>query len=108
MNALLDAEAVWLRNAQRYERSEARRDTRVGYYQRKLQTKRLARQGAAEDMEAPAADRANARGYQPLEVDGASGQIGLASHVPKAALDTARKPVAVTCVDLEAFRPPVA
>jgi hypothetical protein len=53
---LLDAEAVWLRNAQRYERSEARRDTRVGYYHRKLQAKRLARQGGAEDMKAPAAD----------------------------------------------------
>ena len=39
MNALLDAEADRLCNAQRYERSEARRDTRAGHYERKLQTK---------------------------------------------------------------------
>ena len=39
LNALLDAEADRLCNAQRYERSEARRDTRAGHYQRKLQTK---------------------------------------------------------------------
>ncbi len=39
LNALLDAEADWLCNAQRYERSEARRDTRSGYYERGLQTK---------------------------------------------------------------------
>ena len=38
-NALLDAEADRLCNAQRYERSEARRDTRAGHYERKLQTK---------------------------------------------------------------------
>ena len=39
MNALLDAEADRLCNAQRYERSEARRDTRAGHYERGLQTK---------------------------------------------------------------------
>jgi putative transposase len=37
LNALLDAEADRLCNAQRYERSEARRDTRAGHYD--LQTK---------------------------------------------------------------------
>jgi hypothetical protein len=39
LNALLDAEADRLCNAQRYERSAARQDTRVGYYERNLQTK---------------------------------------------------------------------
>ena len=39
MNALLDAEADRLCNAQRYERSTARRDMRAGHYERKLQTK---------------------------------------------------------------------
>ena len=39
LNALLDAETDRLCNAQRYERSEARRDTRAGHYERKLQTK---------------------------------------------------------------------
>ena len=39
LNALLEAEAVRLCNAQRYERREARRDTRAGHYERKLQTK---------------------------------------------------------------------
>src|SRR5215472_6517597 len=39
LNALLDAEADRLCNAQRYERSEARRDTRAGYYERGLQSK---------------------------------------------------------------------
>jgi transposase-like protein len=34
LNALLDAEAYRLCNAQRYERSEARQDTRAGYYER--------------------------------------------------------------------------
>jgi putative transposase len=37
LNALLEAEAD--RHAQRYERSEVRRDTRAGHYERKLQTK---------------------------------------------------------------------
>ena len=39
LNALLDAEADRLCNAQRYERSEARRDTRAGHYERGLHTK---------------------------------------------------------------------
>ena len=39
LNALLEAEADRLCNAQRYERSEARRDTSAGHYERKLQTK---------------------------------------------------------------------
>ena len=39
LNALLDAEADRLCNAQRYERTEARRDTRAGYYERNLETK---------------------------------------------------------------------
>src|SRR5207247_10722727 len=39
LNALLDAEADRLWNAQRYERSEAGRDTRAGHYERNLQTK---------------------------------------------------------------------
>jgi putative transposase len=39
LNALLEAEAERLCNAARYERSEARRDTRAGSYQRKLHTR---------------------------------------------------------------------
>ena len=39
LNALLDAEADRLCNAQRYERTEERRDNRAGHYERKLQTK---------------------------------------------------------------------
>src|SRR5262245_62067224 len=38
LNALLEAEVDQLCNAQRYKRSEARRDTRAGHYERKLQT----------------------------------------------------------------------
>ncbi len=38
LNALLDAEADQLCNAKRYERSEARKDTRAGYYSRNYQT----------------------------------------------------------------------
>ena len=38
INKLLDAEADRLLKAKRYERSEARQDTRAGYYDRKLQT----------------------------------------------------------------------
>ena len=38
LNALLDAEAEWLVGAGRYERTEARRDTRAGSYERKLHT----------------------------------------------------------------------
>ena len=53
-NALLDAEADRLCNAQRYERSEARRDTRAGHYERKLHTK--AGEVPAEDTEASPAD----------------------------------------------------
>jgi hypothetical protein len=39
LNALLDAEAGRLCNAQRYERSEARQDSRAGSYERTLHTK---------------------------------------------------------------------
>ena len=39
LNAMLDAEADHLCNAGRYERSQARRDTRAGSYPRKLHTK---------------------------------------------------------------------
>jgi putative transposase len=39
LNALLDEEADRLCNAKRYERSEARKDTRAGYYARALHTK---------------------------------------------------------------------
>lgn len=39
LNKLLDAEADQLCNAARYERTQNRRDTRAGHYDRKLQTK---------------------------------------------------------------------
>src|SRR5580700_124833 len=39
LNAMLDAEADRLCQAERYERTEARKDTRAGSYQRQLQTK---------------------------------------------------------------------
>jgi len=39
LNALLEAEADRLCNARRYERTEARRDTRAGHYERNLETK---------------------------------------------------------------------
>src|SRR5271165_6735005 len=39
LNALLDAEADRLCGAERYERTEARKDTRAGSYERQLQTK---------------------------------------------------------------------
>ena len=39
LNTMLDAEADRLCNAQRYEHSEARKDTRAGHYQRKLATR---------------------------------------------------------------------
>src|SRR3974390_1683857 len=39
LNGLLDAEADRLCNAGRYERTEARRDMRAGYYERGLETK---------------------------------------------------------------------
>jgi putative transposase len=38
LNQMLDAEAQEMCNAQRYERSEARQNSRAGFYQRKLQT----------------------------------------------------------------------
>jgi putative transposase len=38
LNAMLDAEADRLIQAERYERSDARKDTRAGYYKRKLDT----------------------------------------------------------------------
>ena len=38
LNAMLDAEADQLRGAGRYERSQARQDTRAGSYERTLQT----------------------------------------------------------------------
>jgi putative transposase len=39
LNELLDAEADRLCQAERYERTEARKDTRAGHYSRKLETK---------------------------------------------------------------------
>ena len=39
LNKLLEEEADRLTNASRYEHNEARKDTRAGYYQRKLHTK---------------------------------------------------------------------
>ena len=39
LNRMLEAEADRLCNSEKYQRSEARTDTRAGYYQRKLQTK---------------------------------------------------------------------
>ena len=39
LNQLLDAEADKLCNASRYERTQARHDTRAGHYKRKLHTK---------------------------------------------------------------------
>lgn len=39
LNSLLDAEADRLCNAKRYERTEGRRDTRAGHYNRSLETK---------------------------------------------------------------------
>ncbi len=39
MNTLLDAEADRLCKAQRYERTEDRRDARAGHHERKLHTK---------------------------------------------------------------------
>src|ERR1700676_106156 len=39
LNAMLDAESSRLCHAERYERTEARKDTRAGSYQRQLQTK---------------------------------------------------------------------
>jgi len=55
LNALLDVEADRLCNAQRYERSEARRDTRAGHYERGLQTKSHAERvrGSSSKTSAP-------------------------------------------------------
>jgi putative transposase len=39
LNELLDKEADRLCEAQRYKHTEARKDTRAGHYERKLQTK---------------------------------------------------------------------
>jgi putative transposase len=39
LNKMLDAEADQLCGAERYQRSEARKDTRAGYYERSLETK---------------------------------------------------------------------
>lgn len=39
LNSMLDAQADQLCNADRYQRSQVRKDTRAGYYQRKLYTK---------------------------------------------------------------------
>jgi len=39
LNAMLDAEADRLCGAERYQRTEARKDTRAGHYERSLQTK---------------------------------------------------------------------
>ena len=39
LNGLLDAEADRLCNAEKYQRDIARKDTRAGHYQRKLQTR---------------------------------------------------------------------
>jgi len=39
LNQMLEAEADRLCNAEKYQRNEARRDTRAGFYQRKLHTK---------------------------------------------------------------------
>ena len=38
LNNMLEAEADRLCNAEKYQRNEARTDTRAGHYQRKLQT----------------------------------------------------------------------
>jgi putative transposase len=39
LNQMLEAEADRLCQAEKYQRSEARKDTRAGFYQRKLHTK---------------------------------------------------------------------
>ncbi len=48
LNQMLDAEADHLCNAEKYQRSEARKDTRAGHYQRKLQTR-----AGAVDLKVP-------------------------------------------------------
>jgi transposase-like protein len=54
LNAMLDAEADQLCGAGRYERSEARQDTRAGSYERTLQTS--AGEVKSQDSEAAAPD----------------------------------------------------
>jgi hypothetical protein len=54
LNALLDAKADRLCNAQRYERSEARRDTRAGHYETQVADQGW--RGVAEDTETSSAD----------------------------------------------------
>ena len=59
LNAMLDAEADRLCQAERYERTEARKDTRAGSYQRQLHTK--AGRSHAEGAEAAHACRSRRR-----------------------------------------------
>ena len=54
LNTMLDAEADELCNAQRYEHSPDRVDTRAGHY--KPQTAHPGRRGGVEDAEAAQAD----------------------------------------------------
>src|SRR5215212_2937740 len=54
LNAMLDAEADQLCGAGRYERSQARKDTRAGSYDRTLQTS--AGEGQPQNTEAAAPD----------------------------------------------------
>ena len=54
LNAMLDAEADRLCNAQRYERSEARRDSRAGHL--RTQAANQGWRGSTEDTEAAPAD----------------------------------------------------
>jgi putative transposase len=51
LNALLDAEADRLCNAQRYERSEARRDTRAGSLERRHPEGPLGRYRRSQGLE---------------------------------------------------------
>src|SRR6266567_4279855 len=62
LNALLDAEADRLCNAQRYERSAARRDSRAGHYERGLQTKA----GEVRNVSLLVAIGVNERGYREI------------------------------------------
>jgi putative transposase len=48
LNAILDAEAERLCRAERYERTEARKDTRAGSYERHLQKSRRSDAECAE------------------------------------------------------------
>jgi transposase-like protein len=53
LNAMLDAEADQLCGAGRYERSEARQDTRAGSYERTLQTQCRGRESQDPEVAAP-------------------------------------------------------